>query len=178
MKYKEFTKKVRQLYRLAQETMLETSQSYYTDNKHKAFIFELVQHTLKDIDLDFLEVESKRIETIYNDIQEQCKLYHFDVYKNQHLILNKRYFLSREMHKKIHQIQENFEQERWDFGKAMTCGNSDYHEFAPAHNWRLCKLFNVKPTVKVNPRFVIEDKYIDKITATYFDLIRHGIIIE
>lgn len=175
MKYKQFLSIVRDLYTRIPDKIVTSSSGYWNTNQ-QSFITEVVYHCLSDLSLEELAEESKHVESVFREMEIKYEDYSFDMYMSRCYVLNKCYYTTKETHKKLYNIKETFQDNTKDFLYAISCNNSDFADHIPANNWRLCKIFKVKPASKINPKLVIPDEYIDKIVATYFDLIRHGLI--
>jgi hypothetical protein len=176
MKYKAFLSLVKQVYSDAEDKILTTSKGYWRDTKNKSFITELVHHWYKDFDLEELKEESKHVEEVFNSLTKQLEVYNVAIYATKSYILDTPYYTTKKTLTKLSNIRDEFVEYRDSFIKIISCNRSMLDDHIPANNWRLCKIFKVKPATKINPKLVIPDEYIDKIAATYFDLIRHGLI--
>ena len=96
------------------------------------------------------------------------------MYINRSFVLNKQLVLNNSVLHLIKNIQHAFDNEYTILLGHLSCKHTDFPDNIPTHNWRLSKVFKVKPAQRTNPKFVIEDQFIEKAVQIYFDMIRHG----
>lgn len=180
MKYKQFLEHLGRLKYDTHETIFsEHFRHSYGFPFAEKYAVELATQRLQQFDIQELKNISNAYLKNYEDLWESFKdlsisMYLNSMYLNRVFVLNKQLVVNTSVQNLIKNIQHAFDNEYTILLEHLSCRYTDFPDNIPTHNWRLSKVFKTKPAQKVNPKFVIEDHFIEKAVQIYFDMIRHG----